>query len=562
MRTVFFILLFLACRISAEAQLTTFKGSREFYNGDLNALVAYFDNNYYNLDPIEGIWVFSKVEYDVYGNEVYNEMNFAKSAIVRDPGSPKRDFIEVCIENPLYNFGKVIYDLTKVGKTKEYTAAGIGWLATNTAYSYETEHDLIGRPGTPLYGEQALVVGVRQYPKAAPISQVSGNNGGQGNNRPSSSQVVRRPITHPRGWEPIVDWDNQIFPAYVLSTATADPTMFPLDPDYLGDPLSVLGIRINSPANNTKVRIEIEATKFTRTVSQEFVLPVKGVQYTIFPKVLWQYDLLRALRQPTPLDFVYKVSVNGTPSGTEYVTTSIRALNDCPLVAYDFRGEEVDLKFLFAAYVNEDHPKVDQLLGEALKFKIVESWTGYQRNEDEVIRQVYTIWRLLQERGFKYSSITKNSGSGNDKVFSQRVRLFEDAMSTSQANCVDGTVVFASFLRAIGIDPIIVTMPRHAFLGFYADANKEKAYYLETTMLGAADLSQYESTSTNDDLLKKVKQDMKGQASEKTFIAAINKGMKNYEEILAYIQQGGHDAKQCQFIDIGEARKIVKPLGH
>ncbi len=67
----------------------------------------------------------------------------------------------------------------------------------------------------------------------------------------------------------------------------------------------------------------------------------------------------------------------------------------------------------------------------------------------------------------------------------------EDALSTSQINCVDGSVLFASLLRAINIDPILVLKPGHMFVGFYTDKRHENKLFLETSMIGNIDFDDY-----------------------------------------------------------------------
>ena len=493
-----FCLLF---HLSSTAQLTVMKGKKEFYNGTENTLISYLDQNFYNLNPIEGIWVFTKIEYNDAGNVVSEDDNFARCGIIRDPNSPRRDFIEFALDHPVYSTNKVIYNITKAGAGGTYTCEGIGWLASNTSYTYNQEHDAIYRAGSALVGSSAVTVGVRQYPKSAPKNVTGGSySANTGNTAQTARGSATRKVTDPRGWQPIVDWDNHIFPAYLLSMSAISQSNFSPDPDYIGDPVSVLGIMIVSPGNNAKVHISIDATKYSRPVDVEYTLPVQGVQYSVYPKVSWDYDLLRGLKQSTPLDFTYRVTVNGKTFPPEYVTTTLRSINDCPLYVSDYHGEMQDLKYLFAAYVNEENPLVDQMLGEALKLKTVNEFMGYQGKPEDVVMQVYAIWRLLQEKGIKYSSITASAHTTDQKVFSQRIRTFEDAMNTRQANCVDGTVVFASFLRAISIHPMLVTIPGHCFLGFYLDEEKTKPLFLETTMLGMTDLSQYSGIKNNGSL--------------------------------------------------------------
>ena len=125
----------------------------------------------------------------------------------------------------------------------------------------------------------------------------------------------------------------------------------------------------------------------------------------------------------------------------------------------------------FAAYVNEDNPQIDRLLREALDSRIVNRFWGYQsKSVDLVDKQVYALWYVLQKRGFKYSSISNSSLSSN-VVFTQRVRTFDDALLSAQINCVDGSVLFASLLKAINLNPVLVRVPGHMFVGYYTDAS-------------------------------------------------------------------------------------------
>ena len=79
---------------------------------------------------------------------------------------------------------------------------------------------------------------------------------------------------------------------------------------------------------------------------------------------------------------------------------------------------------------------------------------------------------MLQKRKFRYSSVSYSSLSSN-VVYAQRVRTFEDALNSSQINCVDGSVLFASLLRAINITPVLVQTPGHMFVGYYTDTARK-----------------------------------------------------------------------------------------
>lgn len=134
---------------------------------------------------------------------------------------------------------------------------------------------------------------------------------------------------------------------------------------------------------------------------------------------------------------------------------------------------------------------IDQILREALNTRIVNRFMGYQtRDPGAVNKQVYALWNVLQRRKFQYSSVANTSLSSN-VVFSQRVRTFGDALNSSQVNCVDGSVLFASLLRAINIEPILVRTPGHMFVGYYTDSSRKNKEFLETTMIGDINLDDF-----------------------------------------------------------------------
>ena len=68
---------------------------KEFFNGDERIIREYLETNQHLLDPIEGIWTFTKIEYNQWGLEVCRTNNVSTSAFIRDCNNPNRDFIEV-----------------------------------------------------------------------------------------------------------------------------------------------------------------------------------------------------------------------------------------------------------------------------------------------------------------------------------------------------------------------------------------------------------------------------------------------------------------------------------
>ena len=110
---------------------------------------------------------------------------------------------------------------------------------------------------------------------------------------------------------------------------------------------------------------------------------------------------MRSRTQPGPVNLVFVLSVNSRKVGQKTQTVSLRSISECPFYLVDEADEaEEDLGYMFAAYVNEDDPRIDVFLKEALKTGIVSSFAGYQGTEAEVISQVAAIWATMGHRVF------------------------------------------------------------------------------------------------------------------------------------------------------------------
>ena len=85
----------------------------------------------------------------------------------------------------------------------------------------------------------------------------------------------------------------------------------------------------------------------------------------------------------------------------------------------------------------------------------------------------------------RYSDITTTAAE-SESVYCQHVRLLDETINNNQANCVDGSVLFASVLRKVGIEAYLVMVPRHCYLAFALDEKGEKIVALETTLMQSA----------------------------------------------------------------------------
>jgi hypothetical protein len=291
---------------------------------------------------------------------------------------------------------------------------------------------------------------------------------------------------------PIAGWDDQLFPSYLVATATIRLPDEVADEDdeadeqRLGDRQGVLGIKIDSPGDNVPITVTISGSEILEPSTFTGTLETEGTTYVIFPKIKYKYGVLTKNKQSVPVSVTFRVEVGEEEAEEQTATITLHSVNDCPYTIVRGDDEATDISFMFAAYVNEQHPFVDKVLREALDGGIVDSFTGYQSGDSaEVYRQVYALWHALSQRDVRYSNIT-TSAAETAAVHSQHVRLIDESINNGQANCVDGSVLLASLLRKIDIEPVLVYVPGHCYLAFFLDAEQKHLVGLETTLIGSA----------------------------------------------------------------------------
>jgi hypothetical protein len=377
-------------------------------------------------------------------------------------------------------------------------------------------------------------------------------------------------------WSAEANMDHQLFPSLIIATASVRPVeekdaeAKEPDPYLLGERFGLVGISITAKAANTKVKVTLKENELMSTSTWEGELAEADHAYFIAPKVTYRFDKLRAVTQQMPMNISFAVAVDGEEAGEKSETLQVRSINDCPygvsnqeetLNDENYIAGSAEIGWMFAAYVNENHPLIDKILQEALGTKIVNGFLGYQTDKPaDVLQQVFAIWSALQKRGIKYSNTTVTPG-GSETVKSQHVRFVDQSLTNTQANCVDGSVLFASILRKISINPVLVTIPGHMYVGFYLKQDKSIVVGLETTTIGGADAKDEEKSGEPPELTA-LRKNLDGKVRDgrdwKTFAKAIQLGSDDFDK--------NHERFEStdlnyQFIDLDDARsKGIMPL--
>ncbi|MFD1142240.1 hypothetical protein ACFQ4C_14030 [Larkinella insperata] len=343
-----------------------------------------------------------------------------------------------------------------------------------------------------------------------------------------------------------VGMEQQLFPSYLLARAT----MPAKSKNYrLGDGDGNVSVMFHNPGLNTSVRVEVSPTPFSEAAAFECVLQEADKDYEISPRIAWNFEKLRGLLQPTPVNFTVTTYIDNEKVSHRTVVATMRSVNDCP---YYWEDDEtgtgdLDLNYMYVAYINEDDPVVDEVLSQALQNDIVDAFDGYQTGDKKrVDDQVFSIWYAMQKRGIRYSSISTNSSTGvSPNLYSQRIRTIDQTWNNRQANCVDGMVLMASVLRSIHIDPVLVLLADHCVLGYYRDAEHKDLACLETSMIGDVDL-------------RKVMSVRRRKTSRKLFTEARQRAQRHYRNSKDYFEKD----PRYRFISVADVRKSgIRPIG-
>jgi hypothetical protein len=157
-----------------------------------------------------------------------------------------------------------------------------------------------------------------------------------------------------------------------------------------------------------------------------------------------------------------------------------------PLAVHDpSTGSARDMTPYLGAFVTPNAPALMTFLREVARRHPDGQLVGYQVGEEHVEPQVRAAFEALKGHGITYvnSVLATTPEQG---LMGQRVRLPRQSLADKEANCIDGTVLFASLLEAMSLQPAIVLVPGHALVGWRTWRDEPSAWrYLETTMIGS-----------------------------------------------------------------------------
>lgn len=149
-----------------------------------------------------------------------------------------------------------------------------------------------------------------------------------------------------------------------------------------------------------------------------------------------------------------------------------------------------DFKYapFIASWVTPHNAHVEQVLTRAKEFMAGRRLPGYEDGKSEALQEQQTvdqakaIYRALQQAGVSYVKSSLTMGGHDD--WSERVRYPRESLKAKSANCIDGALTYASLFENLDLDPIIVLVPGHAYVGVRLTRHSQRFLYIETSLTG------------------------------------------------------------------------------
>ena len=177
-----------------------------------------------------------------------------------------------------------------------------------------------------------------------------------------------------------------------------------------------------------------------------------------------------------PASILLQVKSNDQIIYEETRNVRIRAFDD---IIWSLHSE-YDMAALIAAWVTPHDSQVELILSRAKEKMYDRQLMGYYRKEG-IKSEVKAIFNTVRNTKISFVDSRISFGKiGN----SQRVRLPKVTIAEKSANCIDGTVLFASLFENLGLEPLIIIIPGHAFIGIRLAPNSNETLFIETTMVG------------------------------------------------------------------------------
>lgn len=255
---------------------------------------------------------------------------------------------------------------------------------------------------------------------------------------------------------------------------------------------------VNQSAAPRSIKVTVEIAGVTDKLAETIALPAgKQVDKLFSPTLKMDFDITK-LRAARPSQIA--VSIIDVASGKSIMDKSL-AVQILPRDNLPLRrmvgSDDIRTTFKYAAaWITPNAPEVDSFLKKA-KARLT-GRNSFSGNQQETLPQVKAIFEELKAMGVSY---VMDPNIFDERGSVQRTRLPAEVLASTNAQCLEGAILYATVLEAIGLSPVLVFKKGHAFVAWKPskfDAAKVPLFFLETTLTGgAATFEQAMASATN-----------------------------------------------------------------
>jgi hypothetical protein len=155
-------------------------------------------------------------------------------------------------------------------------------------------------------------------------------------------------------------------------------------------------------------------------------------------------------------------------------------------------GKDFENAGLIASWVTPHDPNVEMALSKAKEFMPGRRLPGYEMwrapgvQEKTTYLEAKAIYQAMQRQGLSYVKSSSTLGAHINSDVTERVRMPAESLRQVSANCIDGVVLYAALFENLGMDPVVVLVPGHAYVGLRLSPDSKRYLYLETALTGRA----------------------------------------------------------------------------
>lgn len=237
---------------------------------------------------------------------------------------------------------------------------------------------------------------------------------------------------------------------------------------YLNGLKPIQSLTIENTSDTDSLQLEVKITADLPCIEPfnyivPFVPSKKDVQIPL-ENLKVNRDFLSKLSESEKANIAIEVIENDVTLITETIFIDIHPLEY-------FGGFHV-LPELIASYITPNHPYVYHIKRKAIEILeqhgLKTAFEGYQSNDPErVLQMMSAIYSAIQSEEIIYSSLPPSY-----EEIGQRLRLLNTIQQGKFGNCIDISLLFAACLEAIDLNPILVVVLGHAFVGCWLHDDK------------------------------------------------------------------------------------------